>query len=316
MAKGKPDQRGGHVPPLRGARTPAAPQTAVVTGGLAPQQTAKETPPMDMRNIRGGTPPRDTKNKGNCEYVTGGTGPYGKIIKGAPMPTVVAASGGAPRGNMSTGAGKTGADVEQNRMDAGRKYAKGGQVGKDHFIKGAIKHPGVERAAAKAAGESTHQYMEGHKDSPGKAGERARLGLELEGFHAKGGKVASEKAEERSESKAQRKAERQNPAAEANEAYAMGGKVNRHGADKSRVKVPANGGNGGLPGGNAAIPLAQPGGMPSTGVVASGRMVPSFAGQDTAGNGLDGKPQQNNLRATPVARRGKLPSFSRPRRAA
>ncbi len=47
------------------------------------------------------------------------------------------------------------------------------------WISGAIKHPGVEKKAAKAAGESTHAYMEAHKDAPGKAGARARLGLRL-----------------------------------------------------------------------------------------------------------------------------------------
>lgn len=48
-----------------------------------------------------------------------------------------------------------------------------------HWISKAIKHPGAEKAAAKRAGESTHEYMEEHKDSPGKAGARARLGLRL-----------------------------------------------------------------------------------------------------------------------------------------
>lgn len=48
-----------------------------------------------------------------------------------------------------------------------------------HWIKSAIKHPGVEKAAAKKAGESTHEYMEKHKDDSGKAGARARLGLRL-----------------------------------------------------------------------------------------------------------------------------------------
>lgn len=47
------------------------------------------------------------------------------------------------------------------------------------WIKGAIKHPGVERAAAERAGMSTHAYMEKHKDDPGTAGRRARLGLTL-----------------------------------------------------------------------------------------------------------------------------------------
>lgn len=54
-----------------------------------------------------------------------------------------------------------------------------------HWISKAIKHPGVEKAAAKRAGESTHQYMESHKGSPGKAGARARLGLRLEAMRKK-----------------------------------------------------------------------------------------------------------------------------------
>lgn len=48
-----------------------------------------------------------------------------------------------------------------------------------HWIKGAIKHPGAEKEAAKRAGMSTHEYMEKHKNSPGTAGKRARLGLAL-----------------------------------------------------------------------------------------------------------------------------------------
>lgn len=47
------------------------------------------------------------------------------------------------------------------------------------WIQKAIKDPGVEKKAAAAAGESTHEYMEKHKDDPGKAGARARLGLRL-----------------------------------------------------------------------------------------------------------------------------------------
>jgi len=52
-------------------------------------------------------------------------------------------------------------------------------MAKKHFIAGAIKHPGAERAAAKRAGMSTHEYMEKHKDDSGTAGKRARLGLTL-----------------------------------------------------------------------------------------------------------------------------------------
>lgn len=48
-----------------------------------------------------------------------------------------------------------------------------------HWIAGAVKHPGAETAAAAKAGMSTHAYMEAHKNSPGTAGKRARLGLAL-----------------------------------------------------------------------------------------------------------------------------------------
>jgi hypothetical protein len=58
-------------------------------------------------------------------------------------------------------------------------------MGKAHWISSAIKHPGAEKRAAKKAGESTHEYMEGHKNAPGKAGARARLGLRLEGMNKK-----------------------------------------------------------------------------------------------------------------------------------
>lgn len=47
------------------------------------------------------------------------------------------------------------------------------------WISKAIKHPGAEKHAAAAAGESTHEYMEKHKDDSGTAGKRARLGLTL-----------------------------------------------------------------------------------------------------------------------------------------
>jgi hypothetical protein len=58
-------------------------------------------------------------------------------------------------------------------------------MAKKHWIAGAIKHPGAEKRAAARAGESTHEYMEKHKDSPGTAGKRARLGLRLEAMHRK-----------------------------------------------------------------------------------------------------------------------------------
>lgn len=52
-------------------------------------------------------------------------------------------------------------------------------MAKKHFIASAIKHPGAEKRAAARAGESTHEYMEEHKNDSGTAGKRARLGLTL-----------------------------------------------------------------------------------------------------------------------------------------
>ena len=51
------------------------------------------------------------------------------------------------------------------------------------WIQSAIKHPGSFRAAAKRAGESTHEYAEEKKDSGGKVGKRARLALTLMKMH-------------------------------------------------------------------------------------------------------------------------------------
>jgi hypothetical protein len=56
---------------------------------------------------------------------------------------------------------------------------------KKNWIKGAIKHPGAEKKAAKKAGMSTHAYMEKKKNAPGKAGARARLGLRLSAMSKK-----------------------------------------------------------------------------------------------------------------------------------
>jgi hypothetical protein len=47
------------------------------------------------------------------------------------------------------------------------------------WIKGAIKHPGAEKRAAKRAGMSTQEYMRKHASDKGTAGKRARLGLRL-----------------------------------------------------------------------------------------------------------------------------------------
>ncbi len=53
------------------------------------------------------------------------------------------------------------------------------------WIASAIKHPGVEKAAAKRAGMSTHAFMEKHAHDAGKSGQRARLGLRLSAMRKK-----------------------------------------------------------------------------------------------------------------------------------
>ena len=48
-----------------------------------------------------------------------------------------------------------------------------------------VKHPGVFRAAAKRAGESTQEYAEQEKHAPGKLGKRARLALSFASMRGK-----------------------------------------------------------------------------------------------------------------------------------
>jgi hypothetical protein len=52
-------------------------------------------------------------------------------------------------------------------------------MAKQHFIKGAIKHPGAFSAQAKKAGQSTRQYALAHQSDSGTTGRRARLALTL-----------------------------------------------------------------------------------------------------------------------------------------
>ncbi len=79
-------------------------------------------------------------------------------------------------------AGVSLADKKLNKKIEPAKYSPRKEetnLSEKNWIAGAIKHPGVEKAAAKRAGESTHEYMVQHKNSPGTAGRRARLGLTL-----------------------------------------------------------------------------------------------------------------------------------------
>lgn len=47
----------------------------------------------------------------------------------------------------------------------------------DHWIQGAVKHPGSFTRSAKAHGKTVHEYAEEEKHASGKTGLRARLAL-------------------------------------------------------------------------------------------------------------------------------------------
>lgn len=126
-------------------------------------------------------------------------------LTASPDITADTAPTGATAGAMARGgAPKKRADKKRRgikRADGGsvpKKQDNSGDDGEDDmqpsegkasggWIKGAIKHPGAEKKAAKKAGMSTHAYMEKHKHDSGKSGSRARLGLTLSGM-AKGKK--------------------------------------------------------------------------------------------------------------------------------
>jgi hypothetical protein len=52
-----------------------------------------------------------------------------------------------------------------------------------HWIKGAIKHPGVFKAKAKAAHMSTEAFAHKHEHDKGTLGKEARLALTLRNIH-------------------------------------------------------------------------------------------------------------------------------------
>jgi hypothetical protein len=88
---------------------------------------------------------------------------YGTPVQDMPM----AGTGSGYGGKFALGKGH----VEDSLKDGG----------KVKWIQRAInpKHKGMEQAAAKKTGQSTHAYMEKHKHDAGAAGSRARLGLRL-----------------------------------------------------------------------------------------------------------------------------------------
>jgi hypothetical protein len=269
---------GGVIPPQQGRIMRQGHKPGEVAGGRAALQSVKGYPPMS--GVRGGVPPKDTAGQGKPEshFRSGGDTMQGKIVKGVPISTFKA--GAAPTANMTPpGGGKSASDLEQNRMDVGRRgFAKGGKIdngdsgGKKTTMPSAFNKSGQK-------GPKEPEYPKGSKRDPKEP--------------------------------------------DADDKYARGGKVNRHGVDGPNggvdknpkgTSAPANGGNGGLPGGNAAIPLAQPGGTPSTGVTASGRMQPSWAGADTGALTPDSGGVKPKLRTSMVKRAGGVPSLPRPRR--
>jgi len=60
---------------------------------------------------------------------------------------------------------------------AGRLYER---KKSDHWMQGAVKHPGSFTAAANRAGKPVHEYAEEEKHASGKLGRRARLALTFE----------------------------------------------------------------------------------------------------------------------------------------
>lgn len=58
-------------------------------------------------------------------------------------------------------------------------------MAKQHWIQGAIKHPGSFTKEAKAAGKTVHEFAELKKHASGKVGNRARLALTLGKMHKK-----------------------------------------------------------------------------------------------------------------------------------
>jgi len=270
---------------VHGRITNSNSRPADIQGGRAPfKGAAAGYPGVGGVRFRGAqqspdahTSPGSPANLPESRFSAGGDPMQGKIVKGTPHDSVK--GGAAPVANMTPpGGGKSGADLEQNRMDAGRRgFAKGGKV---------------EKLTREERVESPRERAREERDTKGEAKEA--------GHYARGGKV------------------------KVDQAYAKGGKVNRYGVDHINggvdknpkgTSAPANGGNGGLPGGNAAIPLAQPGGTPSTGVTASGRMEPSYAGADTGPLTPDSGGVKPKLRSSMVKRSGGVPSLPRPHRA-
>ena len=116
------------------------------------------------------------------EKVDGGEGPnrLGRKRGGAISGPGTHGTDATPDRGMKFGTKLQGLRMDEpDKSDQRRQFKQGGEV--KNWIKGAInpEHKGMEKRAAAKAGETTHDYMESHKNDGGKSGARARLGLRL-----------------------------------------------------------------------------------------------------------------------------------------
>lgn len=144
----------------------------VMTYKIGPGGVVTGPVPKDLKDLVGPNTPDAPNQAAQTKEGAGASYAKGGLVK-APEPAGLA--------KLYRGEEPTPGRKAHSEPGAKPGYAQGG------WIKSAIKHPGAERAAAAKAGESTHAYMEAHKGAPGVAGDRARLGLRLEGMNKAGG---------------------------------------------------------------------------------------------------------------------------------
>ena len=270
------------------------------------------------------------KRKSGQQNSGGVTPPQeGRIVRSNSSPAVVTA-GQAPKSAMSgfpamnhhlAGSPPSDAKTGPKSMSNGpeKNFRSGGDPAQGSIVKGS---PMVTAPAGAApAVHPTVNIGPGHTDkSKAKvASDISQNQMDNNVKFAKGGKIKAPMVKDGD-----------------GDGYAKGGQINRHGTDKhlagpadggkiinggqdlnaAGTGAPANAGNGGIKGGNAPIPLAQPGGQPSTGIIKSGRMFPSGAGADTPQPGGPTVDSGAQLRGPAVKRAGRAPSLPRMRRAA
>jgi hypothetical protein len=325
---GKMNKRGA-TPPQQGRIVRASSSPHAVASG-SPPTVANPAPPQS--GVRSGSPPNDVRigprssaNVGELN-VRSGTDPSVPNMNRAP--SINAKAGAAPVANMGApGAGKFSSDTVNDQSRKGRNaYAKGGVV---ESVSNAMESVGRAIGSDKAKMIDAANKANAPDAQAGGSGNRASQISDAErkaGAYKKGGKVKDPGSTdgEAFESAAERK--REAKGGDTDNMYARGGKVKQNGESQTRNaedndndnayarggKVSRNSpvgedsmGNGGIPGVASNIPLAQPGGTPSTGTIASGSMQPSWQGAATP---------QPGLRGPSVKRAGKAPSLMRPPR--